>query len=99
MHTKLLFVAMAAAILSGCGTLGATGDGGPDATASYIGSAAGKVVKNGSGGCLHSAGFSDESAIASCEGEKPAEKVAAAPPPPPPPPLSLIHISEPTRPY
>ena len=71
MHTKLLFVAMAAAILSGCGTLGATGDGGPDATASYIGSAAGKVVKSGSGGCLHSSGFSDESAIASCEGEKP----------------------------
>ena len=86
MHTKLLFVAMAAAILSGCGTLGATGDGGPDATASYIGSAAGKVVKSGSGGCLHSSGFSDESAIASCEGEKPAEKVAAAPPPPPPAP-------------
>ena len=80
MHTKLLFVAMAAAILSGCGTLGATGDGGPDATASYIGSAAGKVVKSGSGSCLHSSGFSDESAIASCEGEKPAEKVAAAPP-------------------
>ena len=93
MHTKLLFVAMAAAILSGCGTLGATGDGGPDATASYVGSAAGKVVKNGSGGCLHSAGFSDESAIASCEGEKPAEKVAAAPPPPPPAEIEKVVLS------
>ncbi len=99
MHIKLLSVAMAAAILTGCGTMaggGASEGEAREATKSYVASSTGKVVQSAKG-CLHSSYFDDESSIASCEGkeEAMAEKMAEAPkeevkeevaPPPPPPP-------------
>lgn len=97
MHIKLLSVAMAAAILTGCGTMaggGASEGEAREATKSYVASSTGTVVQ-AANGCLHTSSFDDESSIGSCEGmekEAMAEKMAEAPevkevaPPPPPPP-------------
>ncbi len=97
MHIKLLSVAMAAAILTGCGTLAGGGSNETrEATASYVASSSGSVITAGDG-CLHSSAFDAEASIGSCEGEEEevmaakSEKTeeapaAVAPPPPPPPP-------------
>ena len=100
MHIKLLSVAMAAAILTGCGTLAGGGASGEarEATNSYVASSTGKVVGLASDGCLRTSSF--ESAVGGCDGaeadgdamaakaDKVAEEAApeATPPPPPPPP-------------
>ena len=70
MHIKLLSVAIAATILTGCGTLAGGGADGEEikATESYIASSSGGVV-GVSNGCLHSSKFDDETKIGSCEGE------------------------------
>ena len=96
MHTKLLSVALAATILSGCGTV--TSKEEVKSTQSYVGTAAGNVLGSGGGHCLNT-GIHGEDLVGACEGEeKVAEKVAEAvpvaapappppaPPPPPPPP-------------
>ena len=69
MHIKLLSIAFATAILTGCGTLSGGGDdsGAIEATESYIASSSGGVVGLNDG-CLHSSSFSDDSSIGSCEG-------------------------------
>ncbi len=94
MHIKLLSVAMAAAILSGCGTVAGVSEGDAvEATESYVASSTGSIVGSADG-CLRTSKFGDETSIGSCEGEEAvAQKVAAAPepapapaPPPPPPP-------------
>ncbi len=98
MHIKLLSVAMAAAILTGCGTLaggGASSDEAMKATKSYVASSVGSVVGLSGDGCLRTSKYDDDTMIGSCEGkeamaekemEAPKEEVAVAPPPPPPPP-------------
>lgn len=95
MQTKLLSVAIAAALLTGCGTLsGGSSSEAIEATSSYIADARGNVVAHGDG-CTRSSGWAKDSATAACEGgeemaEKAAEtteaETAVAPPPPPPPP-------------
>ena len=64
MHIKLLSVAIAATILTGCGTLaggGADGDA-VKATESYIANSSGGIV-GVSNGCLHSSKFSSDTEI------------------------------------
>ncbi len=97
MHIKLLSVAIAATILTGCGTLGggAADSGEKDATESYVANSGGKVI-GVTNGCLHTSRFSEDTEIGSCEGKgdgagdkvaaAPAPAPAPAPPPPPPPP-------------
>jgi outer membrane protein OmpA-like peptidoglycan-associated protein len=96
MQTKLLSVAIAAALLTGCGTIsgGSTSEG-IEATPSYLADARGNVVAH-KDGCTRSSEWSKDTASAACEGgeeEKMADKgeeaevqTAVAPPPPPPPP-------------
>lgn len=98
MQTKLLSVAIAAALLTGCGTLsgGSTSEA-IEATPGYIADARGNVVTAG-GKCTRSSGWSKDNASTACEGgeeemadkaaeeETVAEEVAPPPPPPPPPP-------------
>jgi len=93
MHTKLLSVAMAAAILTGCGTFaggGGASDGeGMKATKSHVASSSGTIVGLSGDGCLRSSYFDSE--VGSCGGDgdamaKPEKAPEAAPPPPPPPP-------------
>ena len=76
MHTKLLSVALAATILSGCGTV--TSKEEVKSTQSYVGTAAGNVLGSGGGHCLNT-GIHGEDLVGACEGEeKVAEKVAEA---------------------
>ena len=101
MQTKLLSVAIGAALLTGCGTLsGGHSEEHHEATSAYISDSSGNAVAHG-GGCLRSSGWSKDSASAGCEGEeeKVAEKapvapepvaVATPPPPPPPPPPPVV---------
>jgi len=94
MQTKLLSVAIAAALLTGGTLSGGSSSEAIEATSSYIADARGNVVAHGDG-CTRSSGWAKDSATAACEGgeemaEKAAEtteaETAVAPPPPPPPP-------------
>ena len=90
MQTRLLSVAIAAALLTGCGTLsGGSSSEAIEATSSYIADSSGNVVSHG-GGCARSSGWSKDSASAACEGgeEQVAEKAAE------PLPACLLYTSD-----
>ncbi len=75
MRAKLVIGAAVGVFLAACGT-GGSSTGGIEATSSYVG-AKGNIVGTGSGGCLHSSGWSEDDAIGACEGNEAATQPVA----------------------
>jgi len=97
MRVKLVVGTAVGIFFAAYGTIGSSAGGIEATTASYIVSN-GNVLVTGSGGCVHSRGWSDGDKIGACEGEELVAKaetpepttVAVAPPPPPPPPPAPV---------